>query len=222
MVLASVVGCSAQLKEPETPGASAVALSSSPPPAGFVRVKALTVVSGKGCGVMGTAGSADEARALARNEAAKLGASYVQITKVEKPPVNHQCIEHEHKLSGIAYRPPAPPPAPPQVAATATSVPAPPVTIQNYEQTAPSSQPAPATNRSSIALALVPSEPGGNALSVQYMCSGDDQRADLDVWSSPISTDWRHASTTGDDSVEQLAHLLKMFSRAVLLGHRDS
>lgn len=192
-VLTSLAACSHSVKPPEAPGAAAVVLSSSPPPAGFVKVKALTVVSGKGCGVMGTPGSADEALVLARDAAAKHGASYVQITRVEKPPINHQCIEHEHKLSGIAYRRPAPPPPPPQVLPPATPVPAPLVAIQNYEATVPSSKPAPDTSRSSIALAFVPGEPGGSALSVQYMCSGDDQRADLDVWSSPMASDWSRA-----------------------------
>jgi hypothetical protein len=201
-VLATVSACSPSVKQPETPGAEAVVLSAAAPPPGYVKVTALAIVSGKGCGVMGTPGSADEARALARNEATKLGASYVQITRVEKPPINHQCIEHEHKLKGIAYRRPAPPLLSPQISPAATTaitptpatpVPAPLVTIQDYEATAPSSKPAPATNRSSIALALVPGEAGGSSLSVQYMCSGDDQRADLDVWSRPITTDWSHA-----------------------------
>lgn len=136
---------------------------------------------------MGASGSSEGAQELLRNEAAKLDASYVQITSAEKPPINHQCQEHEHKLAGVAYRKPA------AAAAGPSTAPPAPLLVQGYERSEPISKAAAATDYSSIALALVPTAPSGSALSVQYLCTGDDQRADLDVWSSPLVTDWSKA-----------------------------
>lgn len=84
--------------------ARGIVLSDDPPPIGYLHVGELSVKSGKGCGVLGEAGSREGAEALLRNEAEKLGAGYVQLTRYEAPRPNHQCLEHEHKLSGVAYR----------------------------------------------------------------------------------------------------------------------
>ena len=99
-------------------------LSESPPPAGYVGLRPLVVTSGDGCGVLGTQGSEEGARANLRRAAVQAGASYVQITFLKKPPVNHQCREHEYKIGGIAYRraDAAPPPA--ATASAANSAPA--------------------------------------------------------------------------------------------------
>jgi hypothetical protein len=103
-VASGLSACGGSVPPPQAPGAAQVVLSPASPPAGYVQVRPLAVVSGKGCGVMGTPGSAQGAQELLRNEAAKLGASYVQVVSAEKPPINHQCQEHEHKLKGVAYR----------------------------------------------------------------------------------------------------------------------
>ena len=191
--LIMTTACGGRSPNAVEPAGSAVTLNAAAPPAGYEKLKELQVVSGQGCGLLGERGSPEGAEAKMRSEAAKLGASYVQLIKAEKPPINHQCAEHAHKLSGVAYRVASPPataaaPKPPLPAATpAVAI------IQDYEKPEPASKPAASTGRSSIALALVPGEPSGNALSVQYMCSGDDQRADLDVWTAPLATDWSHA-----------------------------
>ena len=104
LVAAVVVGCGAKSLEPEVPGATEVVLSESAPPTGYVEVRSLSVQSGKGCGFTGEAGSRENADAKLRAEAAKSGATFVHITDVQAPGPNHQCLEHEHKLSGIAYR----------------------------------------------------------------------------------------------------------------------
>jgi hypothetical protein len=99
-----VVGCGAKSPEPQVPGATEVVLSESAPPTGYVEVRSLSVQSGKGCGFTGESGSRQNADAKLRAEAAKSGATFVRITGVQAPGPNHQCLEHEHKLSGIAYR----------------------------------------------------------------------------------------------------------------------
>jgi len=120
--LGLIVACGGS-PPPQSAAARSIQLSEQPPPSGYVRLRELAVTSGKGCGVLGVPGSREGAEALLRDEAAKLGARYVQVTSFEGPRPNHQCLEHEHKLGGVAYRAPADPlpasvPAP---VATATS-----------------------------------------------------------------------------------------------------
>lgn len=108
------VGC-AGAKPAVTPAAHTVTLSEQAPPGGYVAVRVLAVQSGKGCGLLADRGSREDAEQKLRNAALKLGATYVQITERREPAVNHQCLEHEFRVSGIAYRAasaPLPPPAP--------------------------------------------------------------------------------------------------------------
>jgi hypothetical protein len=120
LLLVVATGCGASTARPEVPGAGIV-LSESAAPAGYVQLQKLSVQSGKGCGFTGTAGSRQDADAQLRTEAAKLGATFVQITDVQAPRPNHQCLEHEYKLSGIAYRKPAAPAPAPSAAPPAPS-----------------------------------------------------------------------------------------------------
>jgi hypothetical protein len=110
LTLAVTTGCGPTVK-PATPGAAEVVLSEDAAPAGYAEVGALSVQSGKGCGFTGEAGSRQNAEAKLRGEAGKLGATFVRVTDVQAPRPNHQCLEHEYKLSGIAYRKVVAPPA---------------------------------------------------------------------------------------------------------------
>lgn len=103
LLTAAFSACSA-VPTPHAPASDGVVLSESAPPAGYVALGPLSVKSGKGCGVFGESGSRQDAEIKLRNEASKLGASYVFITVSEAPRPNHQCMEHEYKLSGVAYR----------------------------------------------------------------------------------------------------------------------
>jgi len=182
-------------REALAPGAGELVLGDAPPPAGYVKLKDLEVTSGRGCGVLGERGSAEAARTKLKNAASALGASYVQITSAQSPPVNHECMEHEYKLSGVAYRPAATASAPPVV--TTAAVQAAPsrdrVVVQDYEPGAPAGKPSGSTEVSRVNIALVPGEAHGNALAVDYGCSGTEQRALLDVWSETRVHDWTQA-----------------------------
>ena len=103
LAAAATTGCGPKAIAPVR-GASEVVLSEGAPPSGYVEVRSLSVKSGKGCGFLGEAGSRENADAKLRAEAAKVGATFVHITMVRAPRPNHQCLEHEHQLSGIAYR----------------------------------------------------------------------------------------------------------------------
>lgn len=104
LTLTLTTGCGAKAVNPATPGAAEIVLSEDAAPAGYVEVQALSVQSGKGCGFTGEGGSRRDAETKLRSEAGKLGATFVRITDYQAPRPNHQCLEHEHKLSGIAYR----------------------------------------------------------------------------------------------------------------------
>ena len=99
----AVLGCGGT-KPATAPGSERVVLSKDQPPTGYVELRSLTSQSGKGCGVFGQSGSREDAEARLRNDAQQLGATYVRVTSEQAPGPNHQCTEHEYKVSGIAYR----------------------------------------------------------------------------------------------------------------------
>lgn len=141
------MGCGASAVKPNAPGAAGVELSENAAPAGYQELGKLSVQSGKGCGFIGTRGSRQDADAQLRSEAAKMGATFVQITGVQTPQPNHQCVEHEYKLQGTAYGKPAPPPsaAPPPPAPGFASPPgAVPVTAPSATPPEPETPPLPA------------------------------------------------------------------------------
>lgn len=200
LALLVAVGCASQVAPPSVPGASEVLLSEASPPEGFVQLQQLSVQSGRGCGVLGERGSREDAEAKLRDAAAKLGASFVRITEFREPGPNHQCVEREYKLSGVAYRkasaaaPVAAVSSAPASPPTASALPAPSDIVQDYEPGAPISKPSEGTAVSRLELRLTAGDPSGNALSVDYGCSGTEQRALLDVWSPPRNRDWSQAS----------------------------
>lgn len=102
--LAALLGCSGARPEPAVPGSANVVLSKEAPPASYAELQPLSVQSGKGCGVFGEGGSREAAEAKLRDAAQRLGATYVRITDEQAPRPNHACLEHEYKLSGVAYR----------------------------------------------------------------------------------------------------------------------
>lgn len=121
----TLAGCGGSAPPPRDPREAAIVISESPPPAGYVGLRPLVVTSGDGCGLLGTPGSEEGARANLRRAAVQAGASYVQITFLRKPPINHQCREHEFKMGGIAYRRADTAPRPAAGASAASSAPAP-------------------------------------------------------------------------------------------------
>lgn len=179
LLLLATTGCGANAGQPVVPGAGEVVLSEDAAPAGFEELQTLSVQSGKGCGFTGESGSRQEADSKLRGEAAKLGATFVRITDVQAPHPNHQCLEKEYKLTGVAYR---------KVVAARAAV------VQDYEPGAPISKPSEASAVSRLGITLAAGDPTGNALSVEYGCSGTEQRALLDVWSEPRTSDWSTAS----------------------------
>jgi hypothetical protein len=207
LVSLAFFGCTGA-KPALSPRAANVTLSEQAPPAGYVPVQVLSVQSGKGCGLLAERGSRTDADGKLRVAAEKLGASYVHVTGRREPQVNHQCLEHEFQVSGVAYRPPTPaapvasaaPPAPPPSApaspapaSPAAAVPTLPHVLLDFEGEATLGKPARSTERSSVALSLASGESGGTALSVDYRCSGGEPQALLEVWFELGRVDLRSA-----------------------------
>ena len=187
------------------PAAAAVQLSEAAPPSGYVEVAKISVKSGEGCGILGKDGSREDAERLLRLKAVELNASFVRITEVRGPRPNHSCLEHEHVLSGIAYRgapepPPHVSPAASDVAVTPSGPPPalPPrasaLTLLDYEGNQALGRPAPESSNASVRLSLVPGESAGSALGVTFTCAGEASLDSLRVWNEARVTDWRAAA----------------------------
>jgi len=166
-----------------TPEEAKITLSEGAPPLGYVELRKLSVKSGEGCGVFGHAGSREDAEQKLRKAAAEAHATYVRITNYAPPRPNHECVEHEHQLSGVAY-----------AGAQGRVGPASAVVLQDFEGNEGLGRPAPNTDRSSLTLALVAGEGAGSALSVTYTCSGSEPGWNLDVWTNARVRDWTAAT----------------------------
>jgi hypothetical protein len=99
-----------------------IQIETRPPPAGAKLLGSFTVVDGEGCGILATRGSYARALLRLRSKARSVGADYVQLTEVEEPYYDHQCLHQEYRLTGTAYRLHAPAPPPRSAAAQAPKV----------------------------------------------------------------------------------------------------
>jgi hypothetical protein len=102
IAVAVSAGCAAFAPKPKS--ADPIRVEKDAPPSGARALGELSAVDGKGCGLFGTLGSYDGAVAKLRARANALGADYVQITQVKEPQPNHECVEKEYAITGLAYR----------------------------------------------------------------------------------------------------------------------
>ncbi len=100
---ALLAACQAR-PEAVTPGAQAVHVSKSDPPASAKNLGPIEVVHGHGCGLNGAKGSYDSAEAELRNQAEERGGDYVQITKVTEPHVEGGCYDERFTIRGVVFR----------------------------------------------------------------------------------------------------------------------
>ncbi|MDF3064807.1 MAG: hypothetical protein K0R38_408 [Polyangiaceae bacterium] len=200
-VASSLLACAPT--PPKSPVDQKVRLSEQAPPVGYVQVRALSIQSGKGCGLLAERGSREDADQKLRIAADKLGATYVQVTGRREPGPNHLCLEHEYHVSGVAYRAPgfpalssaAPPSsaAPVPSSAASATVPTLPHALLNFDSDATVGKPARSTDRTSVALSLAPGDGAGTALSVSHRCQGSEPQALLAVWFDLGRIDFRSA-----------------------------
>ena len=168
-------------------------LSDAAPPAGHEKLRELAVTSGKGCGMLGQPGRAEGARAEMRRAAA----SWAPPTCSSPKRKSHLSTTNASStLTSSAASPTASwsrrwprqrsvrPGRHAQTSQPRGSI------VQDYEGVETATKPAAATARSKVTLTVAPGDRSRSALSVDYSCSGDEQRADLDVWGTPLVSDW--------------------------------
>ena len=129
---------------PLTPGARGVRVEQAEPPAGSTLIGKVQGTNGQGCGLLaGGRGTKDGATAAIKEDAARRGADFVQLTRKQEPYAGHDCFHQEFTLEGLGFRVASASPVAPAGAAAVVPPAAVPV--------AP--EPAPPSGRPSLAIA---------------------------------------------------------------------
>ena len=103
------------------PGADRIRVGKGDAPVGFLELGPISVISGAGCGVLGTMGSYESAYAKMRNAALGMGASYVRLDMTVGPHLEGDCYDNTFALRGVAFRDPSGPPTSSALASPGTS-----------------------------------------------------------------------------------------------------
>jgi hypothetical protein len=99
-----LVGCAATLVQLSEQG-SKVEVGKRDPDPGMEEIGPVSATHGDGCGAFGTRGTYEGAYTLLKNEAARLGADFVQILTLTEPyHRNPNCFDNRFVIRGIAYR----------------------------------------------------------------------------------------------------------------------
>lgn len=93
-----------------SPAATKVQVGSSSPGAGYTQVGAISAKNGGGCGLYGSQGSYAGAMNDLRNQAADMGADYVQVISQEGEHMTGMCLDRAYTIDGYAYKKATPSP----------------------------------------------------------------------------------------------------------------
>jgi hypothetical protein len=127
--------------------AAAVKIGKADPTPDMQEIGPIEARNGSGCGAFGELGSYEGALAVLRNNAATMGADYVQIFTMREPYSDGRCRHNDFTIRGIAFRSakvPAPADGSPAAAndAPAAAPGAPPVAAPDAPAAAPDAPPA--------------------------------------------------------------------------------
>lgn len=89
---------------PLSPEARAVRLEAVDPPSGATPLGAIEASDGNGCGLRGSPGSLENAKGRLRETAARRGANYVKLIRIQEPYTEHECYHVAFKLEGLSFR----------------------------------------------------------------------------------------------------------------------
>lgn len=104
LAVLSLFACGVRLPaEPTTPEGLAVDIGEDDAPRGLYEIGPIEVQHGRGCGMYGRRGTYEGAYALLRNEAARMGATYVKITEQIGPHGVEGCFVNGFVIRGILY-----------------------------------------------------------------------------------------------------------------------
>lgn len=97
---------------PLSPEARAVRVAALDPPPHALPLGPIEASDGSGCGLRGEPGSLDNATGRLRELAARRGANYVKLIRVQQPYSEHDCYHVEFKVEGLSFRLSGTPPTP--------------------------------------------------------------------------------------------------------------
>jgi hypothetical protein len=105
-----LAGCFATAATPALiPSAQAVQTGKGAPLPGMRELGPIEAVHGSGCGALGTRGTFEGANAMLRNQAAIMGATYVQVFMFTEPHDAGGCYDDRFVIRGMAYQAPTTP-----------------------------------------------------------------------------------------------------------------
>jgi S1-C subfamily serine protease len=87
-----------------SPNASDVRTGKADPSGSTKELDPVTGADGGGCGLYGSRGTYDRAYIRLKNNAAALGANYVQIYSISEPHLSGGCFVNVFTISGMAYK----------------------------------------------------------------------------------------------------------------------
>jgi hypothetical protein len=87
------------------PGSQHVEVGSVAPADGYLMVGPISAKHGGGCGLYGSQGDFAGAMNTLRNQAAQMGATYVQIVSQRGEHMSGLCLDRAYVIDGLAYRP---------------------------------------------------------------------------------------------------------------------
>ena len=103
ILLVFLSGCAATLP-PLSPAAERLVVGRNDPTDGHQEIGLIEAVHGRGCGGFGVKGSYEGAYRELRNQAAEMGATYVQILMMTEPHLEGGCYRNQFILRGRAFR----------------------------------------------------------------------------------------------------------------------
>jgi hypothetical protein len=98
-----LIGCFATAATPALLAGSERIRIGKSDPAGLVELGPIEAVHGSGCGGFGEKGTYDGAVTVLRNEAARMGASYVEIFTLTEPHSETGCFDNRFVIRGTAW-----------------------------------------------------------------------------------------------------------------------
>lgn len=110
VVLVGLAGCTAGAVR-LTPTATSVQVGSNSPESGYTQIGPISAKNGGGCGLYGSQGTYAGAINSLRNQAAEMGADYVQIISQEGEHMIGLCLDRAYTIDGYAYKRVAAPPS---------------------------------------------------------------------------------------------------------------
>jgi hypothetical protein len=115
LCLVLLFGCHKRRLAPPVPGAEKVTIGKGDPADNYADIGPVSGAHGKGCGGFGTTGTYEGAIRNLKDNAARMGADYVQIFTINQPHLSGNCFDNLYSISGTAFKKIREQPSPTQI-----------------------------------------------------------------------------------------------------------